>query len=313
MALLRPAYSPPWARFVNAMLTLPTIVHLVFARARAGRRSRAVRVARACLLVAALALALWGFWLEPRRLVVRERELDVPNWPAELAGLRVVLISDLHIGAPHWDLERLAALVQEVNARQPELVLLAGDYLINGVRLGRWIDPESIARELSKLQAPLGTLAVLGNHEWWNDAPRARRALESQGIVVLENQVQRVLGRASFYVVGVGDPFTDHDDVEAAQAQVPPDAPFLVLVHSPDVFPQVSASAALTLAGHTHGGQVQLPFLGRPIVPSSYGQRYAAGHIVEDGRHLYVTTGVGTSILPVRFGVPPEVVLLSLR
>lgn len=286
---------------------------MVLGRARSGRRSRVFVVARACSLVVASALALWGFWLEPRRLVVREQELDVPSWPAELAGLRVALISDLHIGAPHWDLERLAELVQEVNDRHPELVLLAGDYLINGVRLGRWIDPESIARELGKLQSPLGTLAVLGNHEWWNDAPRARRALESQGIVVLENQAKRVLGRAPFYVVGVGDPFTGHDDVEGAQAQVPASSPFLVLVHSPDVFPQVAASAALTLAGHTHGGQVQLPFLGRPIVPSSYGQRYAAGHVVENGRHLFVTTGVGTSILPVRFGVPPEVVVLSLR
>jgi uncharacterized protein len=264
------------------------------------------------LLLVGAVLAGWALWLEPRRLVMREQTLDVPNWPAELEGLRLALISDLHVGAPHWDLERLSQLVEETNTRQPELVLLAGDYLFTGPRFGRWIEPEAIALVLSKLRAPLGTLAVLGNHEWWSDAHRMRKALEQQGIVVLENQAKQLHGRAPFYVVGVGDPFTGHDDVEHAQSLVPAASPFLVLVHSPDVFPQVAARAALTLAGHTHGGQVQLPFLGRPIVPSSFGQRYAAGHVVEGGRHLFVTTGVGTSILPVRLGVPPEVVLLTL-
>jgi predicted MPP superfamily phosphohydrolase len=265
------------------------------------------------LLLALALLASWAFWIEPARLVVREQELDVPNWPEQLAGLRVALISDLHIGAPHWDLQRLAELVQEANLRQPELVLLAGDYLFTGARFGRWVEPESIAAELSQLKAPLGTLAVLGNHEWWSDAQRVRRALQQRGIVVLDNQVQRLAGNVPFYVAGIGDPFTGNDDVEGTLALVPPATPFLVLVHGPDVFPQVGPRAALTLAGHTHGGQVWLPFVGRPIVPSSYGQRYAAGHVVEGGRHLFVTTGVGTSILPVRFGVPPEIVLLNLR
>jgi predicted MPP superfamily phosphohydrolase len=262
----------------------------------------------------ALACAAWAFWLEPRRLVFRELSLDLPHWPAELGGLRLALISDLHVGSPHWDLPRLARLVEQTNQRQPDLVLLAGDYLIDGVKFGTWVDPESIARELGKLQAPLGTLAVLGNHDWWNDGPRVRRALQSQGIVVLENQVRELshAGR-EFYVAGVGDPVTGHDAVREALAQVPAPAPFLVLVHSPDAFPEVDERASLTLAGHTHGGQVCLPWIGCPVVPSLYGQRFVAGHIVEGGRHLFITTGVGTSIFPVRFGVSPEVVLLSLR
>lgn len=276
------------------------------------RARRKIRTRLLVLLAAAL-LAGWAFWIEPARLVVREHELDLPNWPAQLAGLRLALISDLHIGAPHWDLERLAELVQEANAHQPELVLLAGDYLFTGARFGRWVEPESIATELSQLRAPLGVLAVLGNHEWWSDALRVRRALEQRGIVVLHNQVQRLEQSVPFYVAGIGDPFTGHDDLAGTIERVPGDAPFLVLVHGPDVFPQVPSRAALTLAGHTHGGQVWLPILGRPIVPSRHGQRYAAGHVVEDGRHLFVTTGVGTSILPVRFGVPPEIVLLRLR
>jgi predicted MPP superfamily phosphohydrolase len=84
-------------------------------------------------------------------------------------------------------------------------------------------------------------------------------------------------------------------------------------MHEPDTFVDIDDRPSLTLAGHTHGGQVRLPWLGRLVVPSSYGERFAAGHVVENGRHMFVTTGVGTSIFPVRFGVPPELVILTLR
>ncbi len=101
---------------------------------------------------------------------------------------------------------------------------------------------------------------------------------------------------------------------QSALSAVQPDgAPIILLSHNPDVFPDVPDGVALTLAGHTHGGQVRLPFVGRPIVPSRFGQRFAAGHVVEEGRHLFVATGVGTSILPVRFGVPPAVTILTVE
>jgi predicted MPP superfamily phosphohydrolase len=93
---------------------------------------------------------------------------------------------------------------------------------------------------------------------------------------------------------------------------VPQDEPVLLLTHNPDVFPDVPARVTLTLAGHTHGGQVALPILGRPVVPSRYGQRYADGLVMEDGRALFVSSGIGTSILPVRFRVPPEIAIVTL-
>ena len=96
-------------------------------------------------------------------------------------------------------------------------------------------------------------------------------------------------------------------------AKLPPGEPLIILTHSPDVFLSFSARVNLTLASHTHGGQVRLPGIGSPIVPSSFGQRYVRGHIVEDGRHLFVNTGIGTSFIPVRFGVPPEISILTLR
>jgi predicted MPP superfamily phosphohydrolase len=114
-------------------------------------------------------------------------------------------------------------------------------------------------------------------------------------------------------VVGIADLWTRKPDIEGGLHQVEIDDPVLLLTHNPDIFPGVPQRVSLTLAGHTHGGQVNLPVAGRLVVPSKYGQRYAFGYIVEDGRHLFVGGGVGTSILPVRFRVPPEVVILTLQ
>ena len=275
---------------------------------------RTLRRVFGAALALCVGLAVWGFLIEPRRLVLHKVTLELPHWPAQQRGLTLALLSDLHVGAPFWDLERLAQLVDETNRAEPELVLLAGDYLINGVKFGKWVDPESIARVLGELRAPLGVVAVLGNHDWWNDGERVRRALTENGIVVLENQalgVRRAGGQ--FFIVGLADELTRRVELERAVAQVPTGEPFIVLTHEPDVFARMRVPAALTLAGHTHGGQVWLPLLGRLVVPSVYGQRYAAGHVVEEGRHLFVTTGVGTSIWPVRLGVPPEIALLELR
>jgi predicted MPP superfamily phosphohydrolase len=283
-------------------------------KARARRRRRiALRVFG--LVAAALTmLALYAFWFEQRRLVLNEQTLDLPHWPDTLGGTRVALLSDLHIGSPYWHLPELDALVERTNQAQPDLVLLAGDYLINGVRFGHWIDPESIAAALSKLRAPLGVVAVLGNHDWWNNGHRVRRAFTDRGITVLENESLALeRGNERFFVVGLADPLTRNVRMDKALAGVPDGAPFLVLCHEPDIFPDVPERAALTLAGHTHGGQVRLPLVGSLVVPSQYGQRYARGHVEEQGRHLFVTSGVGTSIFPVRFGVPPEIALLTLR
>jgi predicted MPP superfamily phosphohydrolase len=155
--------------------------------------------------------------------------------------------------------------------------------------------------------------AVLGNHDSWFDHDRVKRALEQNGIPVIEESAVRIETPAGpLWVAGISDLWTGVHDVQAALAAVKDDAPVILLTHNPDVFPDVPRRVALTLAGHTHGGQVRLPFIGRPIVPSQFGQRYAAGHVIEDGRHLFVATGTGTSILPVRFRVPPDITVLTI-
>lgn len=277
------------------------------------RWSRWVLLALSALTAACL---VWGFGVEPRRLVVTEHELRLTAWPKSLSGLRVALIADLHVGSPGWDVAAVRRLVDRTNAEQPELVLLAGDYQINEVPGGRWVSAEDIARELGRLRAPLGVIAVLGNHDWWNDGERTRRAFTAAGIAVLEDSVAELQRREQrFAVVGLADQITRPSDPAAALARAG-GLPALLLVHEPDVFadfPRLGLTPALTLAGHTHGGQVWLPLLGRRVVPSAYGERYAYGHIVEQGRQLFVSSGVGTSVLPVRFFVPPEVALLTLR
>jgi uncharacterized protein len=261
-----------------------------------------------------VALGAYAFWLEPSSLRVTEHTIALSSWPASLDGLRIAMLADLHVGSPYNGLPKLRRIVAETNGAGADLVLLAGDYVITGVVGGTFTPPEAITAVLHDLHAPLGVWAVLGNHDWWLDGRAVRRALESAGLRVLDDEAALIDGpRGRFWLAGVSDFWEGRHDVRKALADVPDDAPVLVVTHNPDVFPHVPARVALTLAGHTHGGQVFLPLLGRPIVPSAYGERYAIGHVVEDGRHLFVSPGLGTSMLPVRFRVPPEISIVVVR
>ena len=275
-----------------------------------------------CVLLAAL--VAWAFWLEPSSITVRHVSLSVPRWHEEQRGLKVAVLTDLHVGSPYMGLDKLRRVVERTNEERPDLVLLLGDFVIGGRREnggasggvlgGTFVEPEPIAAELKNLHAPLGVYAVLGNHDWWFDGERIARALEGAGLVVLENNAARVeQGGRAFWLAGIADLWTRSPDIEGALRQVSTDDPVILFTHNPDIFPNVPPRVSLTLAGHTHGGQVNFPIIGRPMVPSHFGQRYAFGHVVEGGRHLYVSGGVGTSIIPARFRVPPEIVILSLE
>ena len=260
----------------------------------------------------ALLLGVWAFWLEPDSLSVTERQLSL-NWTAE-RSLRVAILTDLHVGSPFNGIAKLREIVDRTNRAQPAIICILGDLVIQGVLGGRFVPPEEIAAELKRLQAPAGVVAVLGNHDSWFDHARVRDALERVGVHLLEDTAARLDTPAGpVWIAGISDLWTGRHDLAAAMSVVKDDgAPVLLLTHNPDVFPLVPDRVTLTLAGHTHGGQVRLPLAGRPIVPSKFGQRFAAGHVVEGGRHLFVATGVGTSILPVRFRVPPAVTILTL-
>lgn len=265
-------------------------------------------------LAAAVGGLTWGFGIEPGLLTVQRAELRLPGLQAAHDGLSIAILTDLHVGAPHIDLEQLDAVVDATLNEKPDLVVVLGDLVIHGVKGGTFVAPEPIAAGLSRLRAPMGVVAVLGNHDWWYDGMATIAALRGAGLVVLDNASIRVgEGERALWLAGLGDLWTNGADIAGTLAGVTDDAPIVVLSHNPDVFPNVPARVSLTLAGHTHGGQVRIPLVGPPIVPSDHGMRYAAGHVVEDGRHMWVATGVGTSIIPVRFLVRPAIDVLVLR
>jgi len=279
------------------------------------RIKKRLRLIGSAILILFVFLGVWSCFIEPNRLVVKESTIQVSNWPAQVAGLRIAVISDIHAGSPFIDESKLQQIVATTNQQHPDLIVLLGDFVVRSSWHSKLMEPELIAGTLKGLQAPLGVYAVLGNHDWWFDGQRVWRALESVGIRVLEEEVVEVRFREdSFWLVGLADAWMRRDkSIAKTLMNVPAGKPLIVLTHNPDLFPVMPATKSfLMLAGHTHGGQVNLPFLGRLVVPSEYGQRYAAGHVQEKGNHLFVTTGVGTSVFPARFRVPPEVVLLTV-
>ncbi len=276
---------------------------------------------------------------EPFRLGVTRYAPAPPAWPRDLA-LRLAVLTDFHLCDPWFSLDRLDDLVQRTNALDADAVLLLGDF-VAGHRLGKFSRPiahNDWAQALARLKAPHGVHAVLGNHDWWEDIEVQRRragpvpaqiALEEAGVPVYQNDVLRLEkdGKA-FWIAGLGDQwafwprdrrtrvggihaYEGVDDLSGTLAKITDDAPIVLMVHEPDIFPEVPDRVALTVAGHTHGGQVRLGGFA-PVVPSRYGSRYLQGHIVEEGRHLVVSSGLGCSTLPIRFGVPPEIVLIQL-
>lgn len=256
--------------------------------------------------------------VEPHfRLAVARHAVRPRGWPTNLA-LRVVALSDLHAGAPILDEARIEAIVAAANALEPDITVLLGDYGPASRFVTRVLPHRDVARRLAALRARHGVFAITGNHDWWEDdaarsggMPAIGRVLEAAGIPVLANGALpagpvRVAGVHSTWAFGVGQGAHDLDAALSGAS-----GPTLLLAHEPDLFPAVPPEVALTLSGHTHGGQVRL--LGwSPIVPSRFGSRYAWGHVEEEGRHLVVSGGLGTTRVPIRFGVPPEITLITL-
>lgn len=277
-------------------------------------RRRALQWAVWLSAVAILAASIWGFVIEPGRLVERDYVLALPRWPAQCDGLRLDVVADTHTGSPRNGVDHLDRVVQRLIASDSKAVLMAGDYVILRVLLGKYVPPETIAAHLKPLTERKPVYAVLGNHDWWKDGDRVRRALESAGVVVLENRAQAVtVDRCRFWIAGIGDLLEGHPDMAKAFSAVDDDAPVIAMTHEPDLFPRVPERAVLTIAGHTHGGQVDLWPFDRQPAAFVRGSHWLKGPIVDGERHLFVTPGIGTSILPLRFGVPPEISRLTLR
>jgi predicted MPP superfamily phosphohydrolase len=280
------------------------------------------------LLVAGLSTGAYAVGIEPRaRPRVVTHRITRDRWPPgfwpEGLMLRLVLVSDIHACAPYMTAPRISEICRQANALGGDMILLLGDFL-SGMRLATPVPPAEWREALRPLSAPLGVHAILGNHDWIDDVQAMERgygptivheAMESLGFPVYDNRAVRMEknGRP-FWLAGLADqllPGPGLDDLPGTLARITDDAPVILMAHEPDIFPTVPDRVAVTLSGHTHGGQIRI-FGFTPVVPSRFGGRYAYGHIVEGGRHLVVSGGLGTSIVPVRLGSPPEITVVEL-
>lgn len=294
---------------------------------------RNILVGLGATLLTGTAGAAYAFGIEPMRLTITTYRIrPIGPWPADWS-LRIVALSDIHACEPWMSASRIAGIVETANALKGEVIVLLGDYVAGMRAVTRYVDAAEWAPVLGKLAAPLGVHAILGNHDWWEDKAAQKRghgptiageALTKAGIRVLENDAFPLGGQGGeIWLAGLGDtiafaPFAwkygrkrqGIDDLAATLAKIPDGAPSILLAHEPDIFPKVPARITLQLSGHTHGGQVRL-FGYSPVVPSRYRNRYAYGHVREQ-TDLVVSGGLGMSIAPIRFGVPPEITVIDL-
>jgi predicted MPP superfamily phosphohydrolase len=296
------------------------------------RRTRKISYALLTLFLAFLLALGYSYFIEPRRLVVNEQTLDIKGWDPALDGFKIVAIGDIHGGSNAVDEEKIRKIVELTNQQDADLIVLLGDYVSQASH-----DPplgdrnlkmpiHTIAENLSGLRAKYGIVAVMGNHDDWYSNGEIAMELRAVGYGVLDNEIYtinvdgksiRILGLRDQLHIGNWKSYTD--GLKQVIAKDNGSGPIVALEHSPDVLPIISGDLSISpdlkllLTAHTHGGQVWLPLIGTPIVPSSYGQKYSYGHIQENGVDMFVTSGVGTSILPFRFMVPPEIAVLTIR
>jgi uncharacterized protein len=274
---------------------------------------RSVRILQRLFLflaVAGAALLAWSYWTAVSDPKVRNARVAVTGWPPATPPLRLVLISDVHVGGPDMPPARLGRIVDRINRLAPDIVLIAGDLVTDKRLATRYYSHDEAVAPLAGLRPRLATVAVLGNHDHWRDAAAARRALARAGIELLENEAVQV---GPVAVGGLDDDFTGRADLAATLAALRRlEGPKLILSHSPDPFADPAPDVFLMLAGHTHCGQVAPPLIGPLSTMSDYGDRYACGVVREGGRTLVVTAGLGTSGIPLRLGAVPDLWLVEV-
>jgi predicted MPP superfamily phosphohydrolase len=264
-------------------------------------------------------LFIYAGWIEPNRLVIHEETIVLNRWDKSLDGFKVAAISDIHGGSDFIDEAKIRQIVETTNAQNPDLIVLLGDF-VSQVHEDKPIKErelklsiETIAENLQGFRAKYGVFAVIGNHDWWYDEKRCRTELEKAGFTVLENETKsfEVNGK-NVTILGIEDFWKRRKvQVDDILAKLPNTENIIGITHNPDSFAKTPDSLAILFAGHSHGGQVKFPILGAPIVPNK--KEFTAGHISKNGKNLFVTTGVGTSGLSIRFRVPPEIAVVTLK
>ena len=261
----------------------------------------------------ALFCLAYGFFIEPHRLVVRDVNIVSPHYDGE--PIRIGLMSDIHVGGRLVHSNRVGRIVDRLNSETPDIILLTGDYT-SGSSPKDWRGEHQIAditaghAHIGRLNAPLGVYAVLGNHDHQYGADIVRNNIEGGGFTFIDNDHR--MARQNLCVFGMADEYYGKPNRDG-WAGCPKGANMIGIAHNPDTFLFQPVSGALLLAGHTHGGQVNLPVFGRRVTSTHAGPAYAYGPVTFGDVPGFVTAGIGQSILTVRFRAPPEIVVITLR
>ena len=259
----------------------------------------------------ALAFVAIGYRNAIRDPIVRPAVVHVADWPKGTRPVKVLLVSDIHVAGPDMPPERVVRIANRLNATKPDLILIAGD-LISDKRLATHVYTvaEAVA-PLRAFRAPHGTVVVLGNHDYWTNEAGFKRELAKAGLTLLENSA---VVRGPLIVGGVSDSFTHHDDIPRTyRAMAGQRGVQVLLSHDPDITANLPSPVAAVFAGHTHCGQINRPWSGEPAMNvSRYGMRFQCGAIVDRGQPLFVTAGLGTSAVWLRYGAPPDAWLVTL-
>lgn len=265
----------------------------------------------------ATALAVDSVLLEPNRPQVVRQDLALARWPEALAGFTIAVLSDFHYDA-YFSEHPLHAAVPMVNDLHPDMIVLTGDFVsvpgISGDYARAASGAEPCARLLHQVRAPYGVWAILGNHDEETDGDFVADTLHSSGIRVLRNESAAIEPKgARFWLSGVSDVLARTADLDTALDKIPANEATVLLAHEPDYADYVARHPVdLQISGHSHGGQVRLPFL-PPLYLPDLARKYVAG-LYRIGRlALYTNRGLGTVGIPVRWNCPPEITLLTLR
>lgn len=258
------------------------------------------------------AIVARGLWNASRDPIVRRATLLLDDWPADAPPMRILFLSDTHVAGPNMPPERLTGILTTLsNQLQPDIILAAGDFHSGMDFATRHYSPRQQTQPFASASAPLGIVAVMGNHDHWANARAIARGLRAAGVTLLDNQAVR---RGPLIIGGLDDMVTHHARVRDTLREMDAlgEGPRILLSHSPDIIPSLPRRFDLIVAGHTHCGQVRFAGIGGIYYSSRFGDRFDCGLKVDNGQRLVVTAGIGTSILPIRFGAPSDVWLLTL-
>jgi len=244
----------------------------------------------------------------PNRFKVTTPMIRIKGLPRGFDGFTIALLTDIHHG-PSADIEYVDRAVRETNRLSPDLVLLGGDYVFHS---SEYYPP--CVQSLAHLEAPCGVYFLLGNHDHWNGSWALRRSLRKSARELINEGVEIRRGNERIYLAGVDDLWTGTPRIDHFVRKLDADAVCILGSHNPDYAERIEDHRIrLVLAGHTHGGQINIPFIGAPILPSQFGQKYRAGLVDNGATQVYVSRGLGTIPPRVRFCCPPELAVITLQ